>query len=187
MGSWAVSPSPSNELQKVGSHPIWDGSFTTLQEGAIEVLAVMNMDDDDQQLLAAQTHHMVEGVVATNRWIMRKHSRRGAPIPALYSSGVIYAIEPGAVTRQLFANCLEVLERRAGCCKSLCAYRLAELREADPTHSHLYELAVSPVGKLGKRELLALGLHPSDHVDMLHVKINLPNGGWEDPSERLSR
>ena len=149
------------------------------------MLAAVKMDDDDQDLLIAQTHHMLLGLASKNRWLMRKWARQGVPLPPLYSSGVVYRADTSEPQR--FADCIEVLEDRAGCCKALSAYRVAELQEADKLGADSYGFSVRAVGKLGARALVKLGLDKNAHVNLIHVKVILANGGLEDPSERLNR
>jgi hypothetical protein len=148
----------------------------------------MQFADDDQLLLAHQVHSLLEIVVSTNRAFLRKLKDQ---IPPLYSSGVVWRLEPWAGVAQHFANCLEVLDQRWGCCKALCAYRLAELREADPDRDHLYgfNLSWDVLGKVvaGSDLHRAMRSKPGAKIYLHHVQLTLPNDGWEDPSRLLQQ
>jgi hypothetical protein len=132
--------------------------------------------DDEPELVRAQVAYILLGVVGTNRWLANKH---GSRIPPLYQSGVTYQIEPWAEDYQSASHCLEVMARGWGECKSLAAWRLAELRNAASSEDEAlrYGLHIYPRDlKIGSRK-----------VRLFHVQVRHPNGDIEDPSYEIEQ
>jgi hypothetical protein len=149
------------------------------------VIALFNIDDNDTELARGQIALLLEGVVRTNQLLMLEHA-----VPPLYSSGVYYRPEPWAASAQSFSDVREVMLRRWGECKALSCWLLAERRNASRSAAEagLYSLDIrhrdygpgqTPRGyKLPRR---------NGKQRLWHVRVKLPGGGFEDPTERMPR
>lgn len=151
--------------------------------------ALLTIDGAEDEIVSATRYHL-EGVVSRNRLILRS-----ARMPSLYESGVRYRLEQWRLSDgsevQHFATCDEVFVRRFGACHNLCTWRLAELREADPTREHQYGLQIDwrlISGRILQNDRLhrALELRPGEVVSIHHVRVTHPNGAVEDCSKRLA-
>jgi hypothetical protein len=146
---------------------------------------VLTIDDESAEVIALQTRFHLEGIVRANQWLMLKNPR----IPPLYQSGVKFRLEPWAMQVQHFSNCMQVLKRGWGDCKTLSAWRLASLRNAASTP----EIA----GRYGLK--IYWRVHDDDdplhdaagstaarrQLRIFHVQVRHPNGAIEDPSRML--
>jgi hypothetical protein len=131
----------------------------------------------DIELLQEQVAELVEFVSRQNRSLMRKLGKR---IPPLYDSGVLYREDPWDPGYQHFADCVTVLRRGYGDCKSLVPWRLAGLREERPSEhfaAHVYPRR-APRGS--PRD----GVRVADEW-IIHVQVRMPDGLIEDPSRML--
>jgi hypothetical protein len=148
------------------------------------VIALVNIDDADAELARKQIAWLCEGVVRTNQLYLLEHA-----VPPLYQSGVYYRPEPWAASAQSFSEVAEVLLRRWGECKSLSCWLLAEKRNAARTAAEaaLYSLDI------GHRDY-GPGQSPRGYRNLprrrgmqrlWHVRVKLPGGAIEDPSERV--
>ena len=104
------------------------------------IVDVVGVDDDGA--LAGIANCLLEGVIWNNRYLMRRYPGR---LPPLYESGVRFRAEPWASMPaavvgpggmrpmgpiEQFAPYVVLLKRGFGDCAQLCAWRVAELREA---------------------------------------------------------
>lgn len=147
------------------------------------MLLCVTVDDDDPRVVREKLAYFLEGVARSNQLLMEQ--RR---IPPLYESGVGYLVDPDSAERQHVLDCLEVLQAGAADCKSLAAYRLAELRHRAPTASaaRAYEWLIT--WQNFRRDPLGVGLKPRGGVcRVYHVAISLPDGSSEDPSQLVPR
>ena len=100
----------------------------------------------------------ISGFALINQVFLRRFQ-----VPRIYVSGIKYKDENPDSDNPLM-NCLEVIDRRGGDCKSLTAWRLAELWE----------------------DGIDARCHVIDYGDGLcHVLIKHPNGFVEDISKNL--
>ena len=147
---------------------------------------VLTIDDERPEVVAALTRAYLEVVVTQNRYLMKKHGKR---IPPLYDSGIRFRIEPWAEKIQHFANCMEILERGHGDCKTLCCYRLAELRESAPTKAQAAKYRMKLYWRIFTDEdPLHDGVGTAKarrSMRIYHVQVRHPNGAVEDPSRLL--
>lgn len=103
---------------------------------------------------AAALEAVLTGLVALNVALMTRYR-----LPPLYKSGVRYAVAPG-----FWRHALDVLEQRQADCKSLSAYRAAELIRR---------------GRDAKVVVHRTGPHT------LHARVLVDGTRIEDPSLRL--
>jgi hypothetical protein len=150
------------------------------------VRVVLTIDDANPEVVALETRYFLEGIVRQNEWIMH---RQGARIPPLYSSGIVYRVEPWASKVQHFANVLDALERGHADCKVLCCIRAAEVnrelrRRGSAARASLKIYWRRPVQA---REALHAGIKSAGTgpLRIFHVQVRHPNGSVEDPSRLL--
>lgn len=95
--------------------------------------------------------------------------RANPQAPMLYDSGVRYQLDPSGT--ELWQDIPNVLARRVGDCKKLCAWRAAELR----VRRGIAAVATPVLQKVDGRA----------GVILVHVIVTLPDGRTEDPSRLL--
>jgi hypothetical protein len=119
--------------------------------------------------LQRQVADLAEFVARQNRYLMRKLGRRR--IPPLYSSGVVYRLDPDewGASFQHFPDAETVIARGWTDCKGAVPYLLADLREAHP------------------EQLFSVHTYPrrSGKDVTIHLQVRLPSGEIEDPSRLL--
>lgn len=106
---------------------------------------------------------LAEGLVLLNCEMMRYAHDRGADIPSLYDSGIVYRREPeGREWWESASDMLNVVTDRSGDCEDVAAYRAAELRfhEGEPAY-----VVIVPTKRGG-----------------FHCKVARADGSLEDPS-----
>lgn len=135
--------------------------------------AIVDYPDAPDRLLALCAIDTLQGIVRFNRWFLRTH-----PVPPLYRSGVRHRDEPWAGKVEEFAPIPTLLESGWGDCAQLCAWRIAELREAG-IPATFRVIMVARTRESGDRDRL------------YHVQVRLPptrgnrRGPVEDPTRRL--
>jgi hypothetical protein len=146
---------------------------------------VATIYDDDPDAVSAQCRYFLEGIVGINRRLLRQRKN----IPPLYQSGVRFRSEPWADEVQRYANLLEVLEQGWGDCKHLCAWRMAELREANPGRVFGFRFSLRTIKGYGRADSLHAGarIRGPTIYDIYHVQIEIPAGFGEQPIEDVSR
>lgn len=147
------------------------------------MLLCVTIDDDDPRVVRAKLGWVLEGVARSNRLVMEAQS-----IPPLYESGVGYLVDPDSAERQHVLDCLEVLQSGAADCKSLAAYRMAELRHAARSEAEADACEWRITWRNFRRDPLNVGLTPRGGVcRVYHVEIRKPDGSIEDPSRLVRR
>ena len=152
------------------------------------IVDILGVEDDGE--LASIADSILEGVVANNRYLMRRYPGK---FPPLYESGVRFRAEPWATMPsgaeaiapgfsqlhpvEQFCPYPTLITRGFGDCAQLCAVRVAELREAGEKDAGLryYVRSDGPPGTPGRRR-------------WYHVEVRRGARGGreiEDPSRRL--
>ena len=149
------------------------------------MIALVNISDTDEELARAQIAALLEVVTRTNQMLMLEHA-----VPPLYESGVYYRPEPWAASAQSFSDVSEVLVRRWAECKALSCWLMASYRLAarSAAEAGLYTFDIrhrdygpgqAPRGyKLPRR---------NGKQRLWHVRVRLPDGSFDDATERLPR
>lgn len=101
------------------------------------------------------------GLTALARVQLDAAERAGAPVPALYASGVRYQREPGT---EVWMGPRDVLRRGYGDCEDLAAWRAAELQ---------------------RQGIQARAICYAPRPLLIHCVVQLPDGRREDPSRAL--
>lgn len=118
-------------------------------------------------LFSRVVRFIAEAAILSNRTLIQEGVKKKKPIPALYKSGVRYKNEPeGRPDESL--DIPKILIQGHGDCFHLCAWRVAELREA---------------GEKAKIRLTCK--RRKDDKRVFHVQVRRGNGDIEDPSRIL--
>lgn len=105
---------------------------------------------------------------------LRRRAERGAPLPPLYRSGVVYRPEPETQRCEDWAPPPVVLERGWGDCDDLVMWRLAELLAAGE-RAHVQ--VARRLDETDPRRVRGTGAY--------HVLVRRESGAVEDPSKLL--
>jgi hypothetical protein len=151
------------------------------------LIALVNIDDEDSELAKRQIAWLLEGVVRTNQLYLIENA-----VPPLYESGVFYRPEPWAASAQSFSEVAEVRLRRWGECKALSCWLVAEKRNAarSAAEAGLFTLDIQARDyRPGQRLPRGYENLPRrrGRQRLWHVRVKLPGGGFEDPSERVPK
>jgi hypothetical protein len=140
-------------------------------------------DAEDPEEVKAELAYHLNGIAQRNRNILDRER-----FPRLYRSGVRYGVDEDIAFVQRLLNCRQVLAQRFACCKSLCAWRVAELRN-DARSEHeaaLIDFAID--SEEFDRDPLRVGLQPRNGlVRVYHVNVVKADGSVENPSRKLRR
>lgn len=152
---------------------------------------VLDISDEDPQNVALLARWHLEGVVLANRLYLRRFA---GSTPGLYQSGVRFRNEPwagGELQIEEFSRIPDILGRRWGDCAQLCAWRVAEQREA--LFQKLLKQGV-PSAEAERRARAAYGIKiywriydegtPTEKR-IFHVQVRNPDRSVEDPSRLL--
>lgn len=111
--------------------------------------------------------------------------------PPLYQSGVRYGVDPDIAQVQRLLTVEDIMARRPriACCKSLCCWRVAELRNAARSEQEAALIDFEIEKEDFDRDPIRVGLQPNAHglVRLWHVNVVRADGRVENPSRRLRR
>lgn len=128
---------------------------------------VLKMDLADAATRVVAFRSILESIVAVNKAYLRAHPST----PRLYRSGVVYRDEP--IGYESFVDIPHVIRAGWGDCAHLCAWRVAELQ--------LRGLHAS-VDVCSQRPIRVRGVE----TPVYHIRVRLPDGRIEDPSQYLT-
>ncbi len=144
-------------------------------------------EDDVEEAHFAPILLALEAMIAVNLWHIKRALKRcrqgqGVPIPPLYASGVRYQEDAGG--REDWRDLYTILERGAGDCDNLVAWRVAELRAAGKRAEPVIKWQNLP------RDLaVSLGypsrMIPPEGLSMVHCSVRHGDGTIEDVSKNL--
>jgi hypothetical protein len=141
------------------------------------------IDAEDPEEVKAELAYHLNGLAQRNRNILSRER-----FPRLYQSGVRYDLADDIAYVQRLLNCRQVLAERSACCKSLCAWRVGELRN-DAANEHEASLVDFLIEhEEFDHDPLGVGLQPRNGlVRLYHVNVVKADGSVENPSRRLRR
>lgn len=128
---------------------------------------VLKMDLQDASTRVVAFRSILESIVVVNKAYLRQN----ASTPRLYRSGVVYRDEP--LGYESFVDIPHVLRAGWGDCAHLCAWRVAELQ--------LRGLQAS-IDVCSQRSMRVRGVE----TPVYHIRVRLPDGRIEDPSQYLT-
>lgn len=141
------------------------------------------VDAEDPEEVKAELGFHLNGIAQRNRRILARER-----FPRLYRSGVRYGTDKDVAYVQRLLNCRQVLRQRKACCKSLCAWRVAELRNDAPNEQQAALVDFVIEHEDLDHDPLGVGLRPraSDGlIRVYHVNVLRADGSVENPSRRL--
>jgi len=147
------------------------------------VIALVSIDDDDEQVAKAEIAWLLEGVTRRNQLLLLEHS-----VPPLYGGAIAYRPEPWSASAQSFSNLREVVLRRWGECKSLSCWAMALHRNAasSPAEAARFTWDIRHRDYAAGQQPRGYRLAPRrGRTRLWHVRLKLPDGSIEDPSERV--
>jgi hypothetical protein len=140
------------------------------------------IDEEDPEEVRAELAYHLNGTAMRNRQILASDPR----IPRLYKSGVRYGLDADIDRVQRFLNVRQVLAQRFACCKSLCAWRVAELRNDARDENEAARVDFDITWEDSRTDPLRVGLVPKNgFVRLWHVNVRRADGSIENPSRRL--
>jgi hypothetical protein len=141
------------------------------------------IDAEDIEEVKGELAYHLNGIAQRNRYILYRER-----FPRLYRSGVRYDLAEDIAYVQRLLNCRQVLAEGAACCKSLCAWRVGELRNDAASEAEAARVDFLIEHEDFAADPLGVGLQPRNGlVRVWHVNVIKADGSMENPSRRLRR